>query len=123
MCEDWTVRNGICYKKFDSNTSWTDSVEFCKNETAFLAEIPNIFINDIITSLIPSNEECYIGLYGDSTGLAWRIGEFAVTESNSTSAAATSADIRYGTMYGSGRWNLGDGDTDRCVVCMRGEYL
>ena len=123
MCEDWTVRNGICYKKFDTNTSWTDSVEFCRNETAFLAEIPNIFINDIISSLISSNEECYIGLYGDSTGLAWRIGEFAVTESNSNSVTATSADIRYGTMHRSGRWNLGDGDTDRCVVCMRGEYL
>ena len=123
MCEDWTVRNGICYKKFDTNTSWTDSVEFCRNETAFLAEIPNIFINDIITSLILSNEECYIGLYEDSTGLAWRIGEFAVTESNSNSVTATSADIRYGTMHESGRWNLGDGDTDRCVVCMRGEYL
>ena len=122
VCGDWTVRNGICYKKFDSNTNWTDSVELCKNESAFLAEIPNIYINDLITELIPYTEECYIGLYEDSTGISWRIGEFPVSEPNSTSVA-TSTDIRYGTMHGSGKWSLGNGDTNRCAVCIRGEYL
>ena len=123
MCGNWTVRNGFCYKKFDSNTTWTDSVEFCENESAFLAEIPNIYINDRITRYIITNtEECYIGLYEDSTGISWRIGEFLVTEPNSTSVVA-STDIRYGTIHGSGKWNLGNGDTNRCVVCMRGEYL
>ena len=124
VCEGWSVYNGICYKKFYSNTSWTDSVEFCENESAFLAEIPNIDINSLITRLLTKNEdeECYIGLYEDSTGVAWRIGDFSVTEPNNNSVV-NYTDLRYGTIVRPGRWKLGNGDTNRCVVCMRGKCL
>ena len=122
MCEGWDVRNGICYKKFDSNKSWTDSVEFCENESAFLAEIPNIHISSIIANLLSKKDECHIGLYEDNTGVAWRIGEYSVMEPNNNSVA-TSTDIKYGTIDRSNRWYLGNGDTKRCAVCIRGECL
>ncbi|KAI6648880.1 Latrophilin-3-like [Oopsacas minuta] len=116
VCQGWRVYNGVCYKKFDSNTSWVESVEYCARHSAYLAEIPDIRVNNIINSvLIGSDDECYIGLHTHSGILSWRIGNFPISIPN-----ITRDTMRYGSISRPGIWSLSKGEERRCVVCMRG---
>ena len=129
MCTDWKVRNGICYKKFESemgsNTDWDEAVDLCKSENAYLAEIPNIYVNNIITDEIIEGEQCWIGLKTSDTEYYWRIGNFPLSAPNSGVTVTVGDRNRCGTI-GRGeedRWRLSNSNCNRnrCYVCMKGK--
>ena len=66
----WTVRNGICYKRFDTTIDADAAVSFCKSQNAYLAEIPNIYVDNVITEIIGDlggGNEHWIGLGTNDT--------------------------------------------------------
>ena len=128
VCNDWTVRNGICYKKFEhkggnNRKDWDEAEALCEGENAYLAEIPNIYVNNIITDEIIEGDECWIGLRRNDTNYYWRIGNFPLSDPNTTPTLGSMGMNRCGTI-GRGmadRWNLKNCNKQDCTVCMKGK--
>ena len=123
MCHDWGIRNGTCYRKFETETDWEGAVELCKAENAYLAEIPNIHVNNYVNSII-GEAECWMGLSTNSTDYSWRIGNFPLSD--------TSRDVNYinknkcGTIgvNRGGRWSLEHCNIPQtCTICMKGRQI
>ena len=121
VCNGWRVKNGICYKKFEEEPSinWNGAETLCKDNNAYLAEIPNIYVNNRIIWLI-GGDECWIGSRTNETDYYWRIGNFPLSDPN-TVISQNNTDM-CGTMINNGnRWDLKDcNDSLSCTVCMKG---
>ena len=125
MCSGSIVLNGICYKKFETETNWEGAVELCKAENAYLAEIPDILVNDVIDWLIKT-DECWMGLSTDSTDYSWRIGNFSLSDTKGEVVLNINDTNKCGALgvNGGGRWGLEDcSDTQTCTVCMKGKQI
>ena len=134
VCNDWTVRNGICYKKFEhmemgmgmsnNKKNWNEAETLCEGENAYLAEIPNIYVNNIITDEIIEGKECWIGLRTNETNYYWRIGNFPLSDPNTTPTLESNDRNRCG-IIGRGmedRWNLRNCNDNRdYTICMKGK--
>ena len=78
---DWIVRNGICYNKFCDELTAEGAVSSCEDNNAYLAEIPNIYVDIIVTEIAGEDvEDCWIGLKTNATHYYWRSGEFPLGE-------------------------------------------
>ena len=122
MCNGWRIRNGICYKKFEEDPSinWDGAETLCTDNNAYLAEIPNIYVNNRISRLI-GEDECWIGLRTNETDYYWRIGNFPLSDPN-TVISQNNTDMcgTIGVNTGD-RWGLKDcSNTLSCAVCMKG---
>ena len=122
VCNGWRIRNGICYKKFEEDPSidWDGAEALCKDNNAYLAEIPNIYVNNRISRLI-RGDECWIGLRTNETDYYWRIGNFPLSDPN-TVISQNNTDMcgTIGVNTGD-RWGLKDcSNTLSCAVCMKG---
>ena len=87
VCNGWTVRNGICYRKFQqTNINWFEAVDLCEEENGYIAEIPNIYVNNVITDLLAESDLCWIGLLKfTNIDYSWRIGKFSLGDVETTS--------------------------------------
>ena len=122
VCNGWRVRNGICYKKFEEEPSinWNGAETLCTDNNAYLAEIPNIYVNNRIRRLI-GGDECWIGLRTNETDYYWRIGNFPLSDPN-TVISQDNTDMcgTIGVNTGN-RWGLKDCSILlSCAVCMKG---
>ena len=125
VCSGWRVRNGICYKKFGTETNWEGAVELCKAENAYLAEIPNIVVNNVLNAVIET-DECWIGLSTGCTDYSWRIGNFSLSDTNRDVVLNINDTNKCGTIgvNGGERWSLKDCNTPQtCTVCMKGKQI
>ena len=116
VCGSWIVRNGICYKRFEGTMTAGEAVSLCESQNAYLQEIPNIYVNNIITEVIGENE-CWSGLRTNATHYYWRIGDFPLGED-------VPADVdECGTVdYSNGnRWKLRNCSIMLCAICMIGK--
>ena len=116
----WTVRNGICYQKSDDKKDTDQAVSFCEAENAYLAEIPNIYVDNIITEIIEGGKDDYwTGLRTNSTHYYWRIGVFPLGEDTPLSSdRCGSVDNDNGN-----RWLDRACDSRRLVICMIGKQF
>ena len=124
---DWTVRNGICYKRFDTAIDADAAISFCQSQNAYLAEIPNIYVDNVITEIIGDlggGNEHWIGLGTNATHYYWRIGDFPLgndTPSDSDRNECGAVDGDNGN-----RWiirNCNDDDDNRRTICMIGKQF
>ena len=125
MCQGWEIRGGICYRKFETETDWEGAVELCKAENAYLAEIPNIYVNSFINWLI-GRDVCWMGLSTDSTDYSWRIGNFSLSDMNREVNLSIIDKNKCGTIgvNGGGRWSLEHCNIPQtCTVCMNGKQI
>ena len=123
MCTDWKVRNGICYKKFEMYYNWDEAVDLCESKNAYLAEIPNIYVNNIITDEIIEEDECWIGLETSDTEYYWRIGDFPLSAPNSGVTVTGGDRNECGTIGRRVIWDLRDCNRNCCYVCMKGKQF
>ena len=117
---DWIVRNGICYKKFDDEMNADEAVSLCEAENAYLAEIPNIYVDNIITEMV-GEVEPWIGLRTNDTHYYWRIGNFPLgddTPSNDEMNMCGAVDNNEGS-----RWHIHECDSNRPAICMIGKQF
>ena len=125
VCSNWTVRNGVCYKKFEETKNWTEAAVQCEGESAYLAEIPNISVNKIITTVI-GVDECWIGLSTNSSAYSWRVGNYPLADPSTSIPLSANDTNKCGTI-GEGKdeiWDLKDCSIKlNCAVCMRGKKL
>ena len=106
-----------------NNKDWDGAETLCEGENAYLAEIPNIYVNNIVTDEIIGGDECWIGLRTNETNYYWRIGNFPLSDPNTSPTLVNYDRNRCGTI-GRGmedRWDLKDCDDERCTVCMKGK--
>ena len=117
----WIVRNGICYKKFDDTINADNAESLCEAECAYLAEIPNIYVDNIITEMVEDRNvrEYWTGLRTNSTHYYWRIGDFPLGEESPLHEdRCGSVDDNDGN-----RWSIrGCGIIGR-VICMIGKQF
>ena len=127
VCNGWTVRNGTCYKKFkQSSLNWNTAVDVCEGEDGYMAEIPNIYVNNIVTDLLDGDDHCWIGLRKHKNlDYSWRIGNFSLGE-----AGTTTANSGGGVIGGADpnlvekRWTFSSfGENNYCTVCMKGMQM
>ena len=117
VCVSWIVRNGICYKKFDDAMTADGAVSLCESHNAYLQEIPNIYVDNIVTEIIGENL-CWNGLRTNATHYYWRIGDFPLGDDSPTNidvCGTVDAD-RNGN-----RWRLHDCSILLCAICMIGK--
>ena len=129
----WIVRNGICYKRFDDEMNADEAVLLCEAENAYLAEIPNIYVDNIITEMVEDTNvrEYWTGLRTNSTHYYWRIGGFPLGGDTLTEGNEMNRCGRVDGHNGN-RWKLhqctsngagaGTG-ADRRVICMIGKQF
>ena len=116
----WTVRNGICYKKFDNDMTADEAVTLCEDNNAYLAEIPNIYVDNIVTEIVGEDgEDCWIGMRTDDTHYYWRSGEFPLGEEipdkmNECGEVSKSDG---------NRWHLHNCDDSNRALCMIGKLF
>ena len=119
VCTDWIVRNGICYRKFNDGVTAEGAVSLCQENNAYLAEIPNIHVDNIITEIVREDrEECWIGLRTNDTHYYWLTGDFPLGEDtpSETNECGTIYDIA------DNRWHLHNCTTPQfCTICMIGK--
>ena len=117
----WIVRNGICYKKSDGTTKGDNAASSCEAENAYLAEIPNIYVDNIITEIIGGvgGDDYWTGLRTSSTHYYWRIGDFPLGDDTPPRID------RCGTVEGNNgsRWNIRGRGAYRGTICMIGKQL
>ena len=124
MCTGWTVRNGICYRKFEqTNMNWLEAVDLCEEENGYIAEIPNIYVNKIITDLLAEGDRCWIGLRNfRNIDYSWRIGNFSLGDVETTSGNGGGGVIwneNQNTIEK--RWRIRSRSANyHCTVCMKG---
>ena len=120
MCENWKVRNGICYKRFHEDNTWSEAELLCERENGYLAEIPNIYVNNIISDEIVEGHRCWIGLTSNNSGYYWRSGGFPLSDPD-TNSPLNLPDGDMCGLIGDDRWDLFYCDITReCTVCMKG---
>ena len=119
---DWIIRNGICYKRFDTAIDADAAISFCQSQNAYLAEIPNIYVDNVITEIIGDlrgGNEHWIGLRTNATHYYWRIGDFPLgNDTPSDSDRCGAVDENDGN-----RWIIRDCDDTRRTICMRGKQF
>ena len=116
----WTVRNGICYKSFDDVLTADASVSLCESQNAYLAEIPNIYVDNIITEIVREvNENFWIGLRTNDTHYYWRNGDFPLGKDTPSKMNECGAIHRNAVK----RWRLYICDFMRRTICMIGKQF
>ena len=118
VCVGWIVRNGICYKKFDYELTVDEALSLCEDNNAYLAEIPNIYVDNIITEIVgEGGGECWTGLRTNDTHYYWRSGEFPLGEdmpSNMNYCGSVNDNNGY-------RWHLHNCYVMIPAICMIGK--
>ena len=107
----------------NNNKDWNEAETLCEGENAYLAKIPNIYVNNIITDEIIGGDECWMGLRTNDTNYYWRIGNFPLSTPNTSITLEYTEENRCGTI-GRGiedRWDLRNCNEKRCTVCMKGK--
>ena len=118
----WIVRNGICYREFNDTMTADDAVSFCEQNNAYLAEIPNIYVDNIITEIVGENgDNCWTGLRTDDTSYYWRIGEFPLGNDTALNDNINECGAIHGDL--GNRWHIHNCGNLRNVVCMIGKQF
>ena len=94
-----------------------EAVELCEQESAYLAEIPNIYVNNIVAGVVESGY-CWMGLTLMNTSYSWRIGDFPLAPNQNSSAGSDITEC--GSIRFVGSWIMRSCTSTRCTVCMRG---
>ena len=122
VCVGWIVRNGICYKRFDDVLTADASVSLCESHNAYLAEIPNIYVDNIVTDIVREvYEYSWIGLRTNDTHYYWRNGDFPLGK-DAPSEMNYCGSLTRNTQK---RWRLYKCDIDiiRSAICMIGKQF
>ena len=118
----WIVRNGICYKRFDTTMDADAAISFCQSHDAYLAEIPNIYVDNVITEIVREvGEECWIGLRTNDTHYYWRIGDFSLGNDTPKNRFRNKCGIVDGN--DGNRWIIRDCNENRRTICMIGKQF
>ena len=127
MCDGWTVRNGICYRKFEqTNMKWLEAVDLCEEENGYIAEIPNIYVNNIITDLLGIGIRCWIGLTKfQNIDYSWRIGNFSLGDVETTGVNSGDGVIGNENQNSieKGWKTQSNSKYFSCTVCMKGRTM
>ena len=119
----WTVRNGICYQRFDTTIDADAAISFCQSHNAYLAEIPNIYVDNVITEIIGDlggGNEHWIGLRTNATHYYWRLGDFSLGNDR---PSFSDSDCGAVNGYSGNRWIIRDCDNMRRTICMIGKQF
>ena len=98
--------------------SWKGAVDLCERENGYLAEIPNIYVNNILTDLLDEGDRCWIGLSKyKNIDYDWRIGNFSLGELGMLKNYITCGAIDTRT-----RWKFDECESNNtCTYCMKGK--
>ena len=124
MCDGWTVRNGICYRKFEqTNINWFEAADLCEEENGYIAEIPNVYVNNIITDLLAEGDRCWFGLLKfRNLDYSWRIGNCSLGDAGNTNIHSGGGIIGNANQNAiENGWTIMSGSSySDCTVCMKG---